>query len=195
LQSELRLKKRRALRDLYRVGTWIFGYGSLIFRPGFEYLEARWASVEGWQRKFWQASPDHRGTPSAPGRVATLIQTPGVHCWGRAYRIADESSEEILARLDHREKAGYEQVIQRIRFQDGALGPQVLFYVAGPQNPNFVGPLSEEEIVAVARHSVGPSGRNAAYIQLLAKELRAAGLQDAHVERLDALLNVAEHTE
>jgi cation transport regulator ChaC len=168
--------------------AWIFGYGSLVFRPGFDYEEARWAYVEGWQRRFWQASPDHRGTPQAPGRVATLIEAPGEKCWGKAYRVDPDEAAPILERLDHREKAGYQQVRTPLFFRDGSSVPEVLFYVAGPGNPNFVGPLAEPEIVAVARHSIGPSGRNCDYILNLADELEGQGLVDEHVARLAELL-------
>ena len=66
---------------------WLFGYGSLIWKADFDYLERRPAAITGWARRFWQGSHDHRGTPEAPGRVATLIRAEGAVCHGMAYRI------------------------------------------------------------------------------------------------------------
>ena len=67
--------------------VWLFGYGSLIFKPDFAYLERRPATIAGWTRRFWQGSHDHRGTETAPGRVATLIAQPDAQCAGMAYLI------------------------------------------------------------------------------------------------------------
>jgi len=86
---------------------WIFGYGSLIFRPDMPFLERRRARLRGWSRRFWQWSTDHRGEPWRPGRVVTLAPAPGESCWGVAYRVDEVTADRILADLDVRERGGY----------------------------------------------------------------------------------------
>ena len=80
--------------------TWIFGYGSLIWNPAFPYDTSRRAVVRGWRRRFWQASPDHRGVPDAPGRVVTLVEEAEASCWGRAFRLDEPDRDQIIADLD-----------------------------------------------------------------------------------------------
>jgi cation transport regulator ChaC len=166
---------------------WIFGYGSLIFRPSFAYEDRREAWLRDWGRRFWQGSMDHRGVPEAPGRVVTLVPEPGARCWGMAYRIATERVEEVLAHLDFREQGGYER--HRVKLETREPLPlDALVYVAGPSNPHYLGPSTLEEIAAVVRSAHGPSGSNLDYVRRLAQALAEAGEQDAHVMELVRLL-------
>jgi hypothetical protein len=80
--------------------VWIFAYGSLIFRPGFAFTERRRAFVRGFARRFWQASPDHRGVPDAPGRVVTLVPAETATCGGCAYTVPAAHAAEVLDALD-----------------------------------------------------------------------------------------------
>ncbi|MCZ6641763.1 MAG: gamma-glutamylcyclotransferase, partial [Gammaproteobacteria bacterium] len=98
------------------MNVWVFGYGSLIWRPGFEFLERRRARVHGWQRRFWQGSHDHRGVPHRPGRVVTLVPESAGHCDGIAYLLSSEVVHQTFEVLDYREKNGYEQAEICIEF-------------------------------------------------------------------------------
>ena len=109
--------------------VWLFGYGSLIYKVDFPWLERRPAWLQGWARRFWQGSHDHRGTPEAPGRVVTLIASAGARCRGMAYRI----SPDVFAHLDHREKNGYARRSLEFCFDDGGC-VQGVVYVADPAN-------------------------------------------------------------
>ncbi|MGM0577279.1 MAG: gamma-glutamylcyclotransferase [Myxococcota bacterium] len=171
---------------------WIFGYGSLIWRPDFEFVERREGYIRGWKRRFWQGSPDHRGVVGAPGRVVTLLPDPEARCWGIAYRIAGAEADRILEALDARERAGYERHEVRVHGRDPeARIARALVYVATERNPNFLGPSRAEVMAAHIVRSRGRSGTNSEYLLKLAEALRRMGVRDPHVEELEALVAAA----
>lgn len=159
----------------------VFGYGSLVWRPALPFEQRRPARIRGWTRRFWQSSPDHRGTPEAPGRVVTLVPAEGADCWGMLYRVAAADAPTVVASLDHREKAGYERHRLPAWLADGSCVEGVLVYVAGPDNPDFIGPAPLAEMVEHVLRSVGPSGPNPEYVLHLAQALREMGAEDPHV--------------
>ena len=121
-------------------GPWIFGYGSLVWRPAFAHVQKAPAYVDGFERRFWQASPLHRGTVDNPGRVVTLLRTPDARCWGMAYQVHDSDAEQILVALDHRERTGYERVRTTLHVQGVGAVDDVLLYIAAPGNTRFFEP-------------------------------------------------------
>lgn len=169
---------------------WIFAYGSLTWRPSFPFAERRRAFVRGWSRRFWQGSPDHRGVPEAPGRVATLVPDEGAECGGCAFRVDPGASPRILAELDHRERAGF--VRRRLPLFEAAIGApnaarpfaEGIAYVADTANAWFLGALPESEIAAWVRARHGPSGPNAEYVLRLRDTLAELGIDDPHVEAI-----------
>jgi cation transport regulator ChaC len=169
--------------------AWIFGYGSLIFHPGFDAVEVVMAELADHGRRFWQGSPDHRGTPEAPGRVVTLVAAPGERCLGLAYRLPEGRADEILSLLDQRERAGFERVAVELSSSRGELS--AVSYVARSDNPHFLGPALLDVLVAEIAERRGPSGSNADYVRRLAGALREIGAKHDHVfeveRRLDAL--------
>jgi cation transport regulator ChaC len=167
---------------------WVFGYGSLIWRPTFPFAEQRPGWIEGWARRFWQGSTDHRGVPGAPGRVVTLVPQVGARCFGVAYRLHDADRETVLAHLDHREKGGYAR--HEVAFHTTSAGGPIraLVYIATEANPEYLGPAPLQALVAQIRHARGPSGANTEYVLRLAEALRSLDAEDEHVFALaDAL--------
>ncbi len=168
--------------------TWIFGYGSLIWRPDFPYSERRRAAISGWRRRFWQASPDHRGVPEAPGRVVTLVREEAARCWGVAFKPSAEDYGAIIAALDVRERNGYEMLELDLHFDDGSVARGIT-YVAGPDNPSFVGPAALGDMARQIAGAHGPSGPNREYLLRLAETLRELDVHDEEVHGLrDVLL-------
>ena len=165
---------------------WVFGYGSLVWRPAFAYREMRPSFIEHFARRFWQGSTDHRGVPGAPGRVVTLVEARGERCFGMAYRLDEAGAEAVLAALDHREKGGYERRQVPLFDRRGAPLGEGLVYHATPDNPNYLGPAAPEAIAEQVLGSRGPSGENPEYVLRLAEALRAMGADDPHVFEVEA---------
>ena len=168
-------KQRQPLDHLDSV--WLFGYGSLIYKTDFEYLDCRPACIYGWERRFWQGSHDHRGTPEAPGRVLTLIEAPGARCAGMAYQVTPDTFEH----LDHREKNGYLRVFTPLHWLNEPGQTEGVVYLAGTDNEAYLGPDTDAAIAAHIARSTGPSGPNSEYLLKLAQALRDMNEHDEHV--------------
>jgi cation transport regulator ChaC len=169
--------------------SWIFGYGSLVWRPDFSFAERRPGYIEGYVRRFWQGSTDHRGVPTAPGRVVTLVPEPGARCWGIAYRLSSADRQRVFGVLDVREKGGYARSAVTVHF-DGSARERVsaVLYLATADNPNYLGPAPVLEIAQQILRASGPSGSNAEYVLRLAGFLREVGAEEPHVYEIEHLL-------
>ena len=163
----------------------IFAYGSLLFRPGFSYVERERATLHGYARRFTQASPDHRGTPDRPGRVLTLSPVADGQVIGAVYWVS-APSEALLVELDHRERAGYERVLVDVHTTRGST--PAITWLAKPGNAYDAGELALAELALHIAQSVGPSGRNDDYVFRLEAALDEIAGVDPLVSELSALL-------
>jgi cation transport protein ChaC len=162
---------------------WVFGYGSLIWRPDFPYLERRLARLTGAHRALCVYSWVHRGTPDHPGLVLGLDR--GGACRGLAFRVAAAERDNVVAYLREREQvtAVYLERFREIRFADGAAAA-ALTYVVDRSHGQYAGKLDEEtqfRIVAAAR---GRSGANCDYVINTAAHLAELGMADPLLDRL-----------
>lgn len=169
------------------VETWIFGYGSLIWKPGFDFAERRLATMAGFRRAFCMASIRYRGTPEAPGLVLALDHDPDGACRGVAYRIDDAAVEATLAYVRERELIAYAYHEERhpVALDNGGV-VEAICYVINRDHEQYRGGLSLEEQAEVIARSVGPMGPNAEYLTNTVDSLAALGLVD------DELIHLAE---
>jgi cation transport protein ChaC len=170
----------------------VFGYGSLLWNPNFSYDLAIPGVVLGYSRRFWQLSPDHRGTPDNPGRVVSLVPDEQGSCWGIAYKIPEERVQQTIEYLDMRERAGYE--LQRVQFYPtNGSEPFTLSVYISPITRNNIynsGPCDINIIVKQIIRSRGCSGSNLEYaLRLVDCQRRMApNIMDEHLFQIEAKL-------
>lgn len=162
---------------------WIFGYGSLVWRPNFDFRDRQPAKISGWARRFYQGSPDHRGTSESLGRVVTLIQAAEEECYGVAYAIDSHKRNEIFEYLDIREQGGYSLINADIQLLNGNhVSGHV--YIANAGNRFYLGPTSVEKMAIQILTAHGPSGSNLEYFNQLYEALSLFAPDDAHMTEL-----------
>lgn len=172
---------------------WVFGYGSLMWRPGFAYEERQAATLHGRRRAFCIYSVHHRGTYERPGLVLGLARGGAVR--GAAYRVAEAEWPSAYAYLKEREQPTETYIEARVsvRLADGRRVPALTF-LSDLRHPQWAGALSldrQAELIAGAR---GRSGRNVDYLRDLVEHLREEGVRDVGMERLLGLVEAREMT-
>ncbi len=167
---------------------WIFGYGSLMWRPGFDYEEAVPARIEGWRRGFCIYSTHHRGTHQRPGLVLGLDR--GGACTGMAFRIKDANRKHTLAYLRAREQVNgvYREQVLPARLDDGSSRRIVVVaYVVERGHPSYAGRLPLLDQVRLIRAATGISGPNLHYLASTVRRLDELGIYESELRRLMAL--------
>ena len=165
------------MRDSEKGDLWVFGYGSLMWRPGFEYEERCPALVHGYHRSLCIFSHVHRGTPEKPGLVLGLDR--GGACRGLAFRVKASHRQTTLDYLREREQVTsvYVETWLTARLQPDRVVTAVA-YVVDPSHPQYAGRLQHHEIVRLVRQGHGMSGDNIEYIRSTFEHLTASGVDD-----------------
>ena len=166
---------------------WVFGYGSLMWRPGFSYVERHLATVHGYHRSLCVYSHVHRGTAARPGLVLGLDR--GGSCRGVAFRVEAQARAATIAYLREREQVTlvYREVTLRPRLDDGRRVEAVV-YIVDQRHGQYAGRLPQDEILRLVRQGVGVSGRNPAYVAATHDHLAQIGVRDARLAAIAARL-------
>lgn len=164
---------------------WVFGYGSLMWQPGFRYRERVAATLMGWRRSFCLRSIRYRGTPENPGLVLGLDAESGSRCHGVAFRVEASDAEAVRAYLRERELVtyAYHEAELPVLLPSGR-SVTALTYVIDREHAQYAGQLSLEEQAEIIARAVGPSGTNAAYLANTLAHLVEAGIGDDDLEAL-----------
>jgi glutathione-specific gamma-glutamylcyclotransferase len=173
---------------------WIFGYGSLMWRPGFAFGERVGATLHGRHRAFCIYSVHHRGTYERRGLVLGLA--PGGATRGIAYRIADADWPAVANYLKEREQPTetYVESSGDVRLADGRRVSSLL-YVSDRRHPQWAGDLSLDAQARLIAGASGLSGRNVDYLSDLVMHLRREGIHDRQMEHLLNLVLELERTQ
>lgn len=166
---------------------WVFGYGSLMWRPGFPFLDRRRAMLHGRRRAFCIYSVHHRGTYERPGLVLGLAA--GGSTRGMAYRVAAADWPEVYAYLREREQPTetYVEAWRDVRLE-GAGQTRALTFLSDRSHPQWAGALSLEQQAALIDGASGLSGPNIDYLRDLVGHLREEGIRDQGMEHLLAMV-------
>lgn len=180
------LSSRAELTDF-----WVFGFGSLMWDPGFHFTEVRLAEAAGYQRRFTYKIEVITGSPEHPGLVLSLEQQPG-DCAGLAFRIAADLVEVEAEILWRREMLlfSYSPRIASVATPQGSI--DALVFASDKSQPNYLGELSLEETAAIIARGVGIRGANRTYIAKLSNELKELNIKDYYIEKLSERINIID---
>lgn len=171
---------------------WVFGYGSLLWNPGFEVAQSRLATLSGYARSFCMRSIHHRGTESDPGLVLALDEADGACCEGLAFAVRAGRERETLDYLREREliSSAYLERMLDVTLEDGEQISAVT-YVIDAEHVQYCGGLPLEEQARIIARAVGGRGPNAEYLFNTTAHLSELGLHDPDLfwltERVKAL--------
>jgi cation transport protein ChaC len=172
---------------------WVFGYGSLMWRPGFDYLARQSARLYGRRRAFCIYSVHHRGTYERPGLVLGLA--PGGSVRGMAYRVAEAAWDGVYAYLREREQPTetYFEACAPVWLEGGGKA-EALIFLSDHSHSQWAGDLTLEQQANLIAGATGLSGRNVDYLRDLVEHLRAEGIRDHCMEDLLKMVEARERS-
>ncbi|MCW8166735.1 gamma-glutamylcyclotransferase [Verminephrobacter aporrectodeae] len=176
----------RALQDWGgHADLWVFGYGSLIWRPDFDYVERRAAKVHGWHRALKMWSRVNRGTPQCPGLVFGMLS--GGSCRGMVFRVDRRDGRQVMIDLWQREMvtAVYDPRWLSCQTLHGPV--RALAFTLSRKSPQHAGELPDHEYRRIFEQACGRFGSTRAYAQTTFDALRKHGIHDRALARLIAL--------
>ncbi|MFZ5963442.1 gamma-glutamylcyclotransferase [Thalassococcus sp. BH17M4-6] len=167
------------------MSLWVFGYGSLLWNPGFEVVEQRHGRLPGYARSFCMRSIHHRGTEEAPGLVLALDAQEGAACDGVALRARDDQADAVLAYLREREliSSAYLEQVLPVHLADGTV-IEAVTYVIDADHVQYCRGLSLEDQAQIIARAVGGRGPNTEYLYNTAAHLDELGIPDADLQWL-----------
>lgn len=173
--------------DITTRPLWVFGYGSLIWNPGFPVIEKHLATLEGYSRSFCMRSIHHRGTVETPGLVLALDPRPGAYCSGLGFRVPDEDADTTVTYLRDREliSSAYVERLLPLRLETGE-EVTALAYVVDTAHEQYVADLSLEDQARIISKAVGGRGPNTEYLWNTARHLEELGIEDSDISWLAA---------
>jgi cation transport protein ChaC len=175
--------------ELPESDLWVFGYGSLMWKPGFEFIEQVAARLIGEHRALCVYSFDHRGTPEKPGLVLGLDR--GGACRGVAFRVAAKHRGDTMDYLRGREQSThvYREVMRSVWLENEArLRVSALTFVVDRGHVQYAGRLSLAEQLRLVKQGHGRSGNNRDYVLSTVTSIEAQGFRDPQLHQLAALL-------
>ncbi|WP_163848776.1 gamma-glutamylcyclotransferase [Pseudooceanicola aestuarii] len=169
------------------MALWVFGYGSLLWNPGFDPEESVVATLEGYARSFCMSSIHHRGSEAEPGLVLALDEQPGSRCTGLAMKVRTDEEAPVLAMLRERElvSSAYLERMVDLTLSDGRM-QSALAYVIDPQHVQYCGGLPVADQARIIARAHGGMGPNTEYLWNTARHLEDLGLGDAYLTDLSA---------
>ena len=173
--------------DELRGDMWVFAYGSLMWRPGFDFSARRMALVVGWRRRLCIYSHHYRGTADRPGLVLGLDE--GGSCAGVAYRVVAGLRDETIQYLRDRELVTNVYIEREVcATLDGGETVTALAYVADHRHSQYAAPMDRDSLLALVRQGIGRSGDNAEYVLNTRDHLHELGIPDPELDWLAARL-------
>lgn len=175
------------MSDIHDDDIWVFGYGSLMWRPGFPYQERGPARISGYHRSLCVYSYVHRGTPQQPGLVLGLDR--GGACRGIAFRVAASDAADVISYLRAREQATMVYLEKHLtaHLSDGRR-VRALGYVVDQRHEQYAGKLPVDEVLRLVRRGVGVSGANPEYVVSTYRHLEEMGVADTLLAQISLAL-------